>query len=80
MSHVIFNSINSEPFDNGAMEYFQVGRLPKYINLILERAKVIAVGIKVLISLLIKLDNHTRVEPENIKNCIVFWMLQTKFN
>jgi len=67
---VIFITLDGTPFDNGAKELHEADLLPKYKDVVYERAKVIPFRTKNLIALLLKCDNCTLIETHNIKNCM----------
>lgn len=67
---VIFIDTNGTPFDNGANELYKADLLPKYRDIVYERAKVSSFKGKTLIALPIKLNNRTLLETSNVKNCI----------
>ncbi|XP_039315265.1 uncharacterized protein LOC120359895 [Solenopsis invicta] len=70
-NHVIFILMNGEPFDNGALEYQKNNLLPNYQNLAYERANVRHRNRHhVLISIPIKFNHRTLVEPQTLDNCL----------
>jgi len=62
--HVIFIHLNGTPFDTGSDLYAKANLLPKYENLTYERANVRTVKSNTLISIPIKFNNRTLVEPQ----------------
>ena len=69
-NYVIFITLNGEPLDNGARELQEDNLLPTYKDVTYERAKINTLRSKTLISLPLKLNHRTLIEPDNIKNCI----------
>ena len=69
-NHVIFIHVNGTPFDNGAKEYQEANLLPNYENLTFERVNIKTIKSRTLISIPIRLNNHSRLEPQTLKNCI----------
>jgi hypothetical protein len=70
-NHVIFILMNGNPFDNGAIEYQKHNLLPKYENLTYERANVKPRSKHhVLISIPIKFNHRTLLEPQTLDNCL----------
>lgn len=69
-NHIIFIDMNGRAVCDGAREYEEARRMPRHENLMYERAKVRAIGTKVLIFIPLKFNNSTRVETENIRNCL----------
>lgn len=69
-NHLIFIYLNSTPFDKGAKDYNKTNKLPIYDNLTFERANVKTVNNQTLISIPIKLNDRTLIEPEGITNCV----------
>ncbi|XP_036140388.1 uncharacterized protein LOC118644842 [Monomorium pharaonis] len=68
-NHVIFIYLNGTPFDNGAKQYSEANLLPNYENLTYERANVRTIKGNTVISLPIKFNNRTLLEPQTLKNC-----------
>jgi len=67
---VIFIYQNGAPFDNGAKELHKAELLPKFQNIMYERAQVSNLRGKTLIALPLKFDDRTLIEARNIKNCM----------
>lgn len=69
-NQVIFIDMDGKPVCNGAREFYELNRLPKYCDLTHERVKVDGYGTRVLISIPMKINDRIPIKPENIKNCI----------
>ncbi|XP_011868563.1 PREDICTED: uncharacterized protein LOC105562377 [Vollenhovia emeryi] len=69
--HAIFIQVNGMPFDQGAQLYYNANLLPKYEHLTYERATIRTIKGNTLISLPIKLNSYTLIEPTNLKNCLL---------
>lgn len=67
-NQVIFIDMSENPVCNGAREFHEADRLPKYCDLTYERAKVDAYGTKVIIIISIKVSNRIPISTENLKN------------
>lgn len=67
---VIFIYTNGRPYDNGAKEFYKESLLPKYKDIMPERAKVTAFKGKTLIALPIKYNDQTLIETGSVKNCL----------
>lgn len=69
-NHVVFVYLNGTPLDTEALCYQENDKLPKYADLTFERARLVKIGAKYLITLPIKVNDREIITADNIKNCI----------
>ncbi|XP_068975109.1 uncharacterized protein [Bombus flavifrons] len=67
---IIFIDVHGNPIDKGALEMKETGKLPRYEDLMLEKARLNYDSGKYIVSLPIKENRNIPIAPENLLNSL----------